>query len=93
MKRRKRPKLWIRKHYMMIDGQKVEIDPSKTQPLADLCLLAWVEMVTGEKHMFVNSPGEDLENSTENVAINETAEKIDCPENSGERHKSNKKYI
>lgn len=46
---RKRPTLKVVAHYMMIDGEKTEIDPAKTD-LPDRCKLVLAEMMTGQKH-------------------------------------------
>lgn len=54
MKRRRQPRLKVVGHYMMIDGQKKQIDPLKTN-LPDRCKLAWAEMVTGQKYELVKS--------------------------------------
>lgn len=42
------------KHYMLVEGEKVEIDPLKTD-LPDHCRLVWAEMMTGQKHAFEDS--------------------------------------
>ena len=50
--RKQRPKLRIVTDYMMVDGERVEIDPHKTD-LPGRCKLALAEMVTGQKWMLV----------------------------------------
>ncbi|WP_438351552.1 hypothetical protein ACP8HI_13455 [Paenibacillus sp. FA6] len=50
--RKEKPKLRIGSHFMIINGEKVEIDPSKTD-LPDRCKLAWAEMITGNKYELV----------------------------------------
>ncbi|MGG1661733.1 hypothetical protein [Brevibacillus sp. NRS-1366] len=49
---KKRPELKIRAHYMLIDGEKVEIDPLKTD-LPDRCKLLLAELMTGQKYELV----------------------------------------
>jgi hypothetical protein len=51
-KRNKRPPLRIVAEYMMIDGKKIEIDPTQTD-LPDRCKLALAEMMTGQKYELV----------------------------------------
>jgi hypothetical protein len=45
--RKKRPQLRIVAHYMMINGEKVAIDPTKTD-LPDRCNLLMTEMIIGQ---------------------------------------------
>jgi hypothetical protein len=52
--RKQRPKLVIVANYMMINGEKVEIDPAETN-LPDRCKLALAEMITGQKYELVDS--------------------------------------
>lgn len=47
--RKHRPTLKVIAHYMIVDGQKVEIDPFQTD-LPDRCKLALMEMVTGQRY-------------------------------------------
>lgn len=56
---RRRPKLKLKGHYMMIDGQRVEIDPHQTD-LPDRCLLALAEMATGQQYELVDDPEQEL---------------------------------
>ncbi|MCM3145351.1 hypothetical protein [Brevibacillus sp. MER 51] len=60
--RKKRPQLRIVAHYMMINGEKVAIDPTKTD-LPERCKLAWAEMVTGEPHEYVDEENKLREES------------------------------
>ena len=48
MRRRQRPQLQIRHHYMRINGEKVRIDPMKTD-LPDRCKKVWAEAMLGCK--------------------------------------------
>lgn len=48
----KRPQIKIVAEYMMINGEKVEIDPFKTD-LPDRCKLALAEICTGQKFELV----------------------------------------
>jgi len=48
MRRRQRPQLQIRHHYMRINGEKVRIDPMKTD-LPDRCKKVWAEAILGCK--------------------------------------------
>lgn len=52
MQKRKRPELKIIGHYMMVNGEKIAIDPLKTN-LPDRCKLAIAEMATGKKYELV----------------------------------------
>ncbi|GAC41689.1 hypothetical protein [Paenibacillus popilliae] len=49
-----RPQLKLVGHYMIINGERFEIDPSKTD-LPNRCKLALAEMATGKKYEFVNA--------------------------------------
>lgn len=49
---RKRPKLKIVTHYMLIDGKKKIVNPMETN-LPDRCKLALAEIVTGRKHKLI----------------------------------------
>lgn len=49
---RKRPKLKTVGRYMILNGEKVELDLTKTD-LADRCKLALAEMMTGNKYELV----------------------------------------
>ncbi|MED2133164.1 hypothetical protein ABEZ21_04110 [Brevibacillus porteri] len=51
--RKKRPQLRIVAHYMMINGEKVAIDPAKTD-LPDRCKLLMAEMITGQMFVLVD---------------------------------------
>jgi hypothetical protein len=51
---RNRPKLKIVAQYMMVKGEKIEIDPIKTD-LPDRCKLALAEMVTGHQYELIES--------------------------------------
>ncbi|MEK3969497.1 hypothetical protein [Paenibacillus sp. FSL H7-0323] len=50
--RKETQKLRVRTHYMIINNEKVEIDPAKTD-LPDRCKIAWAEMITGKKYSLV----------------------------------------
>lgn len=52
-RKRKRPELKVVGHYMMVNGEKVEIDPLKTN-LPDRCKVALAEMATGKKYELVS---------------------------------------
>lgn len=52
--RKRRPELKVVGHYMIINGEKVKIDPLKTD-LPDRCKLALAEMITGQKYELVES--------------------------------------
>lgn len=54
MQRRQRPQLKVVAHYMMVDGEKVPIDPVKTN-LPDRCKLALAETMTGQKYELVKA--------------------------------------
>jgi len=53
-RQRERPQLKIVADYMMVNGEKVPIDPFKTN-LPDRCKLALAEMMTGKKYELVES--------------------------------------
>lgn len=54
---RKRPQLKVVAHYMVIDGEKVQINPYETD-LPDRCKLALAEMATGHKYELVDPDDE-----------------------------------
>lgn len=54
---KKRPALKIVGEYMMIDGVKTKIDPTKTD-LPDRCLQALAYMVTGRYYELVEAKGD-----------------------------------
>jgi hypothetical protein len=47
--RKKRPTIFTVKHYMIINGKKVEINPTETD-LPDRCKLAIAEITTGQRY-------------------------------------------
>lgn len=51
-RKKERPQIKV-EHYMMIDGEIVPIDPSKTD-LPDRCLLALAEILTGQRFKLVD---------------------------------------
>lgn len=57
MRKRNRPDIHIVAHYMLIDGQEVEIDPFKTD-LPERCKLVLAELYTGTKCRLVDPPEE-----------------------------------
>lgn len=56
MSKRKQQEIKIVSHYMRIDGELIEINPTdpKHAELHDRCKLAWLEMSTGQKHRLIN---------------------------------------
>lgn len=45
-------KFKTRNHFRIINGEKIEIDLSKTD-IPDRCKLIWAEMITGNKYALV----------------------------------------
>ncbi|MGD8188524.1 hypothetical protein ACQCN2_00855 [Brevibacillus ginsengisoli] len=52
--RKKQPELRLRSHFMIINGEKVEIDPKETD-LPDRCKLIFAELITGNKYELIES--------------------------------------
>ncbi|WP_018934495.1 hypothetical protein [Gracilibacillus lacisalsi] len=42
------------RHFKLLDGKKVEFNPSENRELANRCKLALAHMVTGKEHVLVN---------------------------------------
>lgn len=41
-------------HYMVVDGQLKEIDPTEVSGIADECKILWANISTGKEHVLVN---------------------------------------
>ncbi|WP_342508301.1 hypothetical protein [Sporosarcina sp. FSL K6-2383] len=41
------------RHFMIVDGKRVEIDPTKVSRIADGCKLLWANISTGKEHVLV----------------------------------------
>ncbi|MCK1996832.1 hypothetical protein MPH47_06250 [Psychrobacillus psychrodurans] len=41
-------------HFIMVDGVKKEIDPTKDDMISGQCKLLWANLATGKDHMLMN---------------------------------------
>lgn len=43
------------KHFIVVDGEKKEVDPAKVSKISDQCKVVWTNITTGKEHTLVNS--------------------------------------
>ena len=48
------------KHFVVVDGQRKEIDPSKVDGISEQCKILWANMVTGKEHTLVSAMGFEI---------------------------------
>ncbi|MEK3993665.1 hypothetical protein MKY29_02835 [Psychrobacillus sp. FSL K6-2365] len=41
-------------HFILIDGERKQIDPSKVEVISEQCKLLWANLATGKEHILIN---------------------------------------